>query len=84
MLRIIGAEGSVAFPSLTVWSGAKDWSEAPTARSEATGETKALQAQLMHFCEVIAGRTAPLVDVADGRATLAATLEVEAAIAGTL
>jgi predicted dehydrogenase len=84
MLRIIGTKGSVSFPSLTVWSGAKDWSEAPHNHIEGIGETNALAAQLAHFIDIIEGRTEPLIDAADGRATLAAALQVEAAIAGSL
>lgn len=84
MLRIMGTKGAVSFPSLTVWSGADDWSEVPNIRSERTVETTALAAQLTHFIDVINRRAEPLIDAADGRATLAAAIDIETAIAGAL
>lgn len=84
ILRIIGTTGSISFPSMTIWSDAKDWSEAPAHKCEKVATTVALSAQLTHFIDIITGRAAPLIDAADGRATLAATLQVETAIAGSL
>jgi predicted dehydrogenase len=76
-LWIAGTTGGVSFPSLTLWSGAADWSEAPEPRNEAAPRTDALTAQLGHFLDVLGGG-APLIDAADARRTLAVTLEAEA------
>lgn len=76
-LRISGTTGAVAFPSLTVWSGARDWSEAPMPETHAAPDGTPLILQLEHFARVIAGAEPPLNDARSGRATLAATLEVE-------
>jgi predicted dehydrogenase len=80
MLRIMGTKGAVSFPSLTVWDGASDWSEAaqPTVVSCASGVPLVLQME--HFCDVIAGQTMPLIDARDGRETLLATLAIETAL----
>jgi predicted dehydrogenase len=82
-LRIAGTAGAVAFPSLTVWSGAQDWSQAPTAvRHEVQGQAP-LITQLDHFADVIAGRSAPRVDARDGRQSLETTLEIETLLGET-
>ncbi|MCG6902147.1 MAG: Gfo/Idh/MocA family oxidoreductase [Rhodobacter sp.] len=75
-LWIAGTRGSVSFPSLTVWSGAEDWRQAPVARPETVAQTDALTEQLSHFIDVLDGAQ-PLIDAADARRTLATTLEVE-------
>ncbi|THH35918.1 Gfo/Idh/MocA family oxidoreductase [Aliishimia ponticola] len=78
MMWVTGTAGAVSFPSLTVWQGT-DWSRPAIARAPATVDGPApLDAQLDHFLEVIAGRAAPICTLADGRAALAAALEVEA------
>ena len=78
-LRIACTKGAVEFPSLTVWSGAESWNE-PVERSEAHApDGVPLIRQLEHFSAVIRGEVEPLVSAAEGRATLAATLEIEAA-----
>lgn len=81
MLWIAGTEGAVAFPSLHVWSGAADWSEAPDSARDGVPATDPLAAQLRHFLDVAAGRAAPLIDAGDARRTLAVALEIEAALA---
>ncbi|RZW00881.1 MAG: Gfo/Idh/MocA family oxidoreductase [Rhodobacteraceae bacterium] len=78
-LRITGTRGALAFPSLTVWSGARDWSERPTPHTHTAEAGVPLILQLEHFARVIAGGETPLNDAASGRATLAATLEIERA-----
>lgn len=76
-LRIAGSSGAVSFPSLTVWSGAQDWSQAPSSKPHHAEGTAPLVAQLEHFAEVIAGCAVPLVDAREGLRSLEATLEIE-------
>ncbi len=78
-LRITGTKGAVSFPSLRVWSGAADWSEAPICRVADAAEGVPLISQLEHFADVIAGRALPVNDAASGRRTHEVTLMVEAA-----
>ena len=78
-LFITGTEGAISFPSLTVWSGARDWAEAPKGRRMPFEEGVPLVRQLEHFADVIAGRATPLVSGHEGRQTLAATLKIERA-----
>ena len=75
-LWIMGTQGSVSFPSLTVWTGASDWSQAPLPQQHRVDPTVPLTAQLDHFLNVLDGAT-PLIDALDARRTLAVTLEVE-------
>jgi len=79
-LWIAGTAGAVSFPSLTVWSGARDWSEAPQAARAEVAQTNALNAQIDHFIDVLDG-AAPLIDAVDARRTLAVTLEVDRLVA---
>ncbi len=76
-LRIAGTTGAVSFPSLTVWSGADDWSQAPVSSERSSGREVPLIAQLEHFADVIADRAEPLVDATEGRLSLEATLRIE-------
>ena len=76
-LRIMGTEGAIAFPSLTHWSGARDWSETLTRKRHEAKPTNPIEAQVGHFCDVIAGRAAPLTGAVDARATLDALMRVE-------
>ena len=78
MLWIMGTLGAVTFPSLTLWSGARDWSQKPQPRRVPATRTDALSAQLGHFLAVMAGFEAPLIGARDGRETLAVTLRAEA------
>lgn len=80
-LRICGTKGAISFPSLTVWSGAADWSQAPTPTECAVAKNVPLVAQLEHFADVCAGQVAPVVSAFEGRKTLRATLDIEAAVA---
>lgn len=78
-LRVIGTGGGIEFPALRVWSGAKDWSEAPTPSDRDAPDGIPLIRQLEHFARVIAGTEAPINTGAMGRRTLELTLAVEAA-----
>ena len=79
-LRITGTKGAVAFPSLRVWTGAADWSEAPAMRVADAEDGVPLVQQLEHFADVIAGRATPLNDGKSGRRTHEITLEIERAV----
>lgn len=80
-LRITGSSGSIGFPSLTVWSGAADWSEAAVPAAREAARNVPLEAQLAHFRDVVAGGVAPLVSALEGRRSLEVTLEIERAVA---
>lgn len=79
-LWIAGTKGGVAFPSLTVWGGAEDWSQAAAPTLVKTEPTQALTAQLDHFLDVLNGAQ-PVIDAADARRTLELTLQAEALVA---
>ena len=76
-LRIALTRGGIEFPSLKIWSGAKNWEEAPKMTTAAIDHGVPLVRQLEHFADVIAGKRLPIVDAADGRKTLEATLRIE-------
>lgn len=77
MMWIMGTEGAVSFPSMTLWSGSQWDCAAERKEIKVDVNTKSpLAAQLDHFLEVINGAT-PLIDVADAMQTLSATLEIE-------
>ncbi|WP_281859019.1 Gfo/Idh/MocA family protein [Litoreibacter halocynthiae] len=80
-LRICGTEGAIAFPSLTVWSGAADWSQETERSEHGVAPNVPLVAQLEHFAKVCTGEVAPLVSALAGRKTLETTLKIEAAVA---
>ena len=80
-LRISGSSGSISFPSLTVWAGAQDWSEPAQPQAQKAPENTPLIAQMEHFAEVAAGRTAPLVSAEDATESLRVTLAIEQAVA---
>ncbi len=80
MMWIAGTGGGVAYPSLHVWSGAADWSQAPASERHGAPATDPLAAQLRHFIEVVEGRAEPLIDAEDARATLAVALQIEEAL----
>lgn len=79
-LFISGTNGGVAFPSLTLWRGARDWGDAATPTSLPVGPTDAIAAQLDHFLDVIAGRASTLIDAEDASRTLDVVLRVEEAL----
>ncbi len=78
MMWITGSEGAISFPSLTLWHGT-DWSTPAQseARLQERDEQAPLDAQLDHFLDVIDGKAAPICTLRDGRAALAAALEIE-------
>lgn len=76
-LWIVGSKGSIAFPSLTLWSGSADWGQAVTPASHRVARTDALQGQLDHFVKVIDGSETPLIDAADASHTLEVITRVE-------
>ncbi|MEO0829305.1 MAG: Gfo/Idh/MocA family oxidoreductase, partial [Pseudomonadota bacterium] len=78
-LHVAGTEGAIGFPSLTLWRGAKDWSEAPLAEHRSVPANVPLVAQLEHFADVCRGAT-PRVSAADGRAAVDVILRIEDAI----
>ncbi|OUS33795.1 oxidoreductase [Rhodobacterales bacterium 56_14_T64] len=82
MLWITGTKGSISFPSMTLWEGAEDWSQATQPNKMAIAEGVPLVAQLEHFADVVAGRATPLIDARDAAKTLAVTLQIEAVLMG--
>ncbi|MEM8630876.1 MAG: Gfo/Idh/MocA family oxidoreductase [Pseudomonadota bacterium] len=78
-LRISCTKGGIEFPSLRIWSGAAHWNERAEPTDTEAPDGVPLINQLEHFADVIAGLATPLVSGREGRATLAATLEIEAA-----
>jgi len=76
-LHLAGTGGALAFPSLTLWTGAAHWNEAHDVTRETVPSGVPLARQLGHFAEVIAGDALPLVTGEEGRANLAVILEIE-------
>ncbi len=77
-LRVACTGGAVEFPSLRIWSGAAHWNERPIPSETEVEDGVPLMRQLEHFADVIAGRTAPLVDATSARANLEVILRIEA------
>ena len=77
MWWITGTKGGIAFPSLTKWGGAQDWSEPAQATPTPVATAIPLDAQLDHFIDVIAGRAAPIIDIPDAAASLKVTRTLE-------
>jgi predicted dehydrogenase len=80
MMWIIGTGGGVSFPSMRMWTGASDWSQAPVPEAIKTDPVVPLTAQLDHFVEVMDRRAEPLISADDGRRTLAVALQIEAVL----
>ena len=76
-LWITGTAGAISFPSMTLWTGAADWGQAPVPARQDFARTDPLAAQLDHFIDVLNGAE-PLITALDARRSLAVTLEVEA------
>ena len=72
---LLGTEGSLAFPRLTLWRhpGETGWQHRLSGTPLPVDAVDPVAAQLSHFCDVIRGRAVPLVSGPDGLATLAAT-----------
>jgi len=77
MWWITGTRGGIAFPSLTVWGGAQDWSQPAQPQVLAAAQTTPLMAQLTHFADVIAGTATPIIDIDDAAQTLKVTRDLE-------
>ena len=77
MWWITGTMGGISFPSLTLWGGAKDWSEPAQSITLVADTTTPLMAQLTHFTQVIAGTAEPIIDVDDAAKTLKVTRDLE-------
>jgi len=78
--RFLGSSGSLAFPAMELWrypeGQAKGWQH-PMERVAVEVESRdPLEAQLQHFCRVIAGEEEPLIDAGDGARSLAVALAV--------
>lgn len=67
-----GTKGALSLPDLKIWhyQGKPDWHAPLLHRAAGCVTADPLAAQLLHFCDVIAGRAAPLVSGAQGLATL--------------
>lgn len=79
---IAGTGGSLAVPSLRRWryDGERSWTAPLTEERPERPVADPLERQLAHFCAVIRGETAPIVDARDAGRTLAATLQVRDAL----
>lgn len=77
MMWIMGTEGAISFPSMTLWSGT-DWGTPATRQplKPALNTRSPLDAQLDHFIDVMHGAV-PLIDVADATRTLCVALQIE-------
>ena len=84
MWWITGTKGAISFPSLTLWTGAEDWSQAPQAVLLAVPETKPLEAQLDHFLAVMEGSEQPIIDIVDARLSLAMARRIELSLSKQL
>ncbi len=81
--QFCGTEGSLAFPSMTLWRYPKKQEGLPgwykpleQLRRFETAENRPLSAQLAHFCDVIRGDAEPLINGREGLKTLAVTQAV--------
>lgn len=77
MMWITCTNGSISFPSMTIWTGATDWSQAPEPTQTDHVETNPLSAQMDHFIDVLNNKAAPRIAVGDATRSLATTLKVE-------
>ena len=76
-MYVTGTNGAISFPTLTLWRGGKDWSDAPQPEQLPSGDGIPLINQLEHFARVIKKQEKPINDGTAGRRTLELTLEVE-------
>lgn len=76
---IAGTKGSLSIPQLQYWSYDKSdgaWADPLTRRTLPVRHADPYPAQLHHFARVIRGEEKPVIDVAEGARTLAATLAI--------
>jgi predicted dehydrogenase len=75
---ITGTAGGLAVPTLQHWSydGEGAWMDPLTRRTLPVTRADPYPRQLHHFARVIRGEEAPIIDVAEGTRTLAATLAI--------
>ena len=75
---ISGAKGGLAVPTLQHWSydGGGAWMDPLTRRTLPATRADPYPRQLHHFARVIRGEETPVIDVAEGTRTLAATLAI--------
>ncbi len=76
---IAGTKGGLAIPQLQHWSYDKPdggWADPLTRRTLPVRHADPYPEQLRHFARVIRGEEAPVIDVAEGTRTLAATLAI--------
>ncbi len=84
MLWITGTMGGVSFPSMTVWSGASDWSDSAKSQVLSVNKTTPLIAQIDHFCDLMDNKCLPMISAADGKETLNVALQAQAILAESL
>ena len=77
MWWIMGSKGSVSYPSLSLWSDAADWSQAPEKSRIKYERVAPLRAQLDHFLAVIRGEETPKITVGDAAKTLSIALRID-------
>lgn len=77
-ILITGTKGGLAVPTLQHWSydDAGAWMDPLTRRTLPVTRADPYPRQLHHFARVIRGEEAPIIDVAEGTRTLAATLAI--------
>ena len=76
---VSGTKGSLSIPQLQHWSYDKPdgaWADPLTRRTLPVRHADPYSRQLHHFARVIRGEEAPVIDVAEGTRTLAATLAI--------
>jgi predicted dehydrogenase len=76
---VSGTSGSLSIPQLQHWSYDKPdggWADPLTRRTLPVRHADPYPRQLHHFARVIRGEEAPVIDVAEGTRTLAATLAI--------
>ena len=81
MWWIMGSKGSVSYPSLSLWSGSSDWSQAPEVSRIEYEKVNPLRAQLDHFLAVIRGEETPKITVGDAARTLSLALKIDRQLA---
>ena len=77
MWWIMGSKGSVSYPSLSLWNGASDWSQAPEMSKIEYNKINPLRAQLDHFLAVIRGEETPKITIGDAAKTLSLALKID-------